>query len=327
MFMFRKGISIIVLVLLTGAILLGGCSKSTPTKQAENNYPNKPITIIVPFAAGGSSDIGTRLVAKRLETELGQPVVVENVPGAAGWLGWQKMAKAKPDGYTLSLFTLSYITSYLNPETKRDMNLESITQLANHVLDVTAWAVKPDSQFKDAKELLAYVKDNPGKISVATSGLYTQHHIALLALDKLGYKMKPVHTNGLSESLTLAMGGHVDVVSMGAGDIRTQAQEGTLRPLAVLDDKRSKFLPDVPTFAENTGITLNAYAARGFAGPANMDAAVVKRLETALQKIMNDPTHIAEMEAKGLDVRYMDSAVYKVFLKKEESENKRVLGW
>ena len=324
---FTKGICLLTAFLLAGTIL-AGCSKAADLRKAAGStYPNKPITLIVPYSAGGSSDVGARLVAKRLEKELGQPVVVENVPGAAGWIGWHKLAKANPDGYTLSLFTLNYITSYLNPEPKRDMNLDSVTHLVNHVLDITAWGVKPDSRFKDVKELMAYVKENPGKVSVATSGIYTQHHVALIALEKLGYKMKPVHTNGLSESLTMAMGGHVDVVSMGAGDIRNQAKEGTLRALAVLDAKRSKFLPDVPTFAESTGINMNAYAARGFAGPANMDPAAVKRLETALKKIMEDPSHVAEMEAMGLDVRYMDSVSYKAFLKQEETDTKKVLGW
>ncbi|MCX7780108.1 MAG: tripartite tricarboxylate transporter substrate binding protein [Negativicutes bacterium] len=323
----RKTISLVLVLLMLGVILVG-CSNFAGKKQAaDSTYPNKPITLIVPYSAGGSSDIGARLVAKRLEQELGQPVVVENVVGAAGWVGWQKLAKAKPDGYTLSLFTLAYITSYLNPDNKRDMNLDNVTQLVNHVWDVTAWAVKPDSPFKDARELLAYVKANPGKVTVATSGVYTQHHIAVLALDKLGYKMKPVHTNGLAESLTMALGGHVDVVSMGAGDVRNQVKEGALRALAVLDTKRSRFLPDVPTFAENTGINLNAYAARGYVGPANMDPAAVKRLETAFKKIMEDPQHVAEMEAMGLDVRYMDSKAYKAFLKQEEADQKKALGW
>lgn len=325
----KKGIGLLMVFLLLG-LVLAGCSNQTPTAKksaAISNYPNKPITIIVPFTAGGSADVGTRLIAKRLEKELGQPLVIENVLGAAGWVGWQKLSKAKPDGYTLALNTLAYTTSYLNPQNKRDMNLDSITQLANHVWDVTAWGVLPGSPFKDAKELLAYVKANPGKVTVATSGAYTQHHIAVLALEKLGYKMKPVHANGLAESLTLVLGGHVDLVSMGAGDIRNQTKEGTLRALATLDDKRSRFLPEVPTFEENTGIKLKAYAARGYIGPQNMDPAAVKRLEEAFEKIMKDPQHIAEMEAMGLEVRYMDSKTYKAFLKQDEAEQKKAMGW
>lgn len=313
---------------LAGAVLTG-CSKSAPAdkKSAASNYPTKPITLIVPYSAGGSSDVGARLVAKRLETELGQPVVVENVTGASGWIGWTKMMKAKPDGYTLSLMNMTFITSYLNPENKRDMNLNNVTLLARHVQDTTAWAVRPDSPYKNVKELMEYVKANPGKVSVATSGIYTQHHIALIGLEKLGYKMKAVHTSGVSEALTTAMGGHVDIVSMGAGDIRNLAKEGTMRPMVVLDDERSKYLPDTLTMKEAIGTDVSAFAARGFACPANTDPAAVKRLEAALQKVMADPEHVAEMERMGLQVSYQNSADYTTFMKNVETNMKKTMGW
>lgn len=325
----KKWVGLFAVSMLLVAALSGcGGKAPEPKKQAAtSNYPNKPITLIVPYSAGGSSDVGARLVGKRLEKELGQPVVIENVTGAAGWIGWTKMAKAKPDGYTLSLMNMTFITSYLNPEKKRDMNLDSVTLLANHVWDVTAWGVKPDSPYKNIKELMEYVKANPGKVTVATSGVYTQHHIAVIALDKLGYKMRPVHTSGVSEAMTTVMGGHVDIVSMGAGDIRNAAKEGTLRPLVVLDKKRSKFLPNVPTMAEATGQEVNAFALRGFASPAGTDPAAVKRLEEAFKKILADKDHIAEMEKMGLEVHYMDSAEYKKFMKEVEVNQKKTLGW
>ena len=325
-----KKMSCVLLVFLLLGTVLAGCSKSTaPDKKAAEatNYPNKPITLIVPYSAGGSSDVGARLAAKRLENELGQPVVIENVTGASGWVGWSKMMKAKPDGYTLSLMNMTFITSYLNPENKRDMNLNNVTLLARHVQDTTAWAVRPDSPYKNVKELMAYVKENPGKVSVATSGIYTQHHIALIALEKLGYKMKAVHTSGVSEALTTAMGGHVDIVSMGAGDIRNLAKDGTMRPMVVLDDERSKYLPDVMIMKEAIGSDVSAFAARGFALPANTDPAVVKRLEAAFKKIMADPEHIAEMEKMGLQVSYQDSNDYKTFMKNVETNMKQTMGW
>ena len=114
----KKWVGLFAVSMLLVAVLSGcGGKAPEPKKQAGmSNYPNKPITLIVPYSAGGSSDVGARLVGKRLEKELGQPVVIENVTGAAGWIGWTKMAKAKPDGYTLSLMNMTFITSYLNPE-------------------------------------------------------------------------------------------------------------------------------------------------------------------------------------------------------------------
>ena len=298
-----------------------------PSAADAADFPKKNITIIVPYSAGGSSDIGARRLAQHLEKELGVSVIVDNAAGASGWVGWNKMMKAKPDGYTIALFTLAYVDGYLNPEMKRTQNLSNVTPIARHVLDTTAWAVKPDSPYKDAKELLEYVKQNPGKIKVATSGVLTQHHILLIELDKLGYKMEPVHTNGVADVMTMVLGGHVDVASLGAGDIRKQAKDGELRALAVMDSNRSRFLPDTPTLKESTGLPLEAYAARGYAGPAKMDPKIVAILSEALGKAMNQPDHIKDMENMGLDVAYLNSADYLAFLKKIEKEHKEALGW
>lgn len=298
----------------------------SPTADAAD-FPQKNITLIVPYSAGGSSDIGARRLAQHLEKELGVSVIIDNTAGASGWIGWNKLIKARPDGYTLALITLAYVDGYLHPDMKRTQNLTNVTPIARHILDTTAWAVKPDSPFKDAKELLDYVKRNPGKIKVATSGILTQHHILLIELEKQGYKMEPVHTNGVADVMTMVLGGHVDVGSLGAGDIRKQAKEGDLRALAVMDSKRSRFLPDTPTMKESTGLSLEAYAARGYAGPASMDPKIVNVLSEAFGKAMNQPDHVKDMENMGLDVGYLSSTDWLVFLKKIEKEHKETLGW
>jgi tripartite-type tricarboxylate transporter receptor subunit TctC len=291
------------------------------------DYPNRNISLIVPYTAGGSSDIGARRHAQYLEKELGVPIVIDNVAGAGGWVGWNKLLKAKPDGYTIAQLNLVYVDGYLNPEMKRTQNLSSITPLARHVLDTTAWAVKPDSPFKDAKELLEYVKANPGKVKVGTSGVMTQHHLLLIQLEKLGYKMEPVHCNGTADVLTMVLGGHLDVASLGAGDVRKQVKDGSLRGLAVMSSERSRFLPETPTLSENAGLALEAYAARGYAGPANMDPAVVKVLADALGKSMNTPEHVKDMENLGLEVKYLNNDDWLAFLKKIEKEHKEIMGW
>lgn len=299
---------------------------AAPSAQAAG-YPQKNITLIVPYSAGGSSDIGARRHVQFLEKELGVSVIIDNTAGAGGWVGWNKLMKAKPDGYTIAQLNLVFVDGYLNPEMKRKQNLDSITPLARHVLDTTAWAVRPESPYKDAKELLEYVKANPGKVKVATSGVMTQHHILLIQLEKLGYKMEPVHTNGLADVMAMVLGGHVDVASLGAGDVRKQVKDDELRALAVMAPERSRFLPDTPTLQENTGLALEAYAARGYAGPAGMDPAIVALLSNALAKAMNHPEHIADMENLGMDVAYLNSEDWKAFLKKIEKEHKEILGW
>ncbi|CAK7073200.1 MAG: hypothetical protein DELT_01991 [Desulfovibrio sp.] len=308
-------------------LLLGFLSFALFPAPAAAKYPEKAVTLIVPFGAGGSADLAARLIGKRLEGELGKPVVVENLVGGAGWVGWTKLTKAKPDGYTIAVFSLAYVPGYLNPANKRTMNLSNVTPLVNQTWDVTAWAVKPDSPYKDVKELMAYVKDNPGKIKVAVSITYSQHHLILLELAKQGYKMTPVHTSGVADSLAMVIGGHIDVASVGVGDVRRQMKDGALRPLAVMDTQRSPLLAETPTFLEAMGMEITGFAARGFAGPANMDPEAVKRLNEAFKKIMEDQEFIAEMAKMDVVLKYMDSAEYQEFLKKMETQYKTILGW
>ncbi|MGI6074744.1 MAG: Bug family tripartite tricarboxylate transporter substrate binding protein [Pyramidobacter sp.] len=316
-FTLKKSLIILLVLMFSGAFVF----------SARAAYPTKKITMYVPYSAGGSSDLGVRRLSQRIEKVLGQPIIVENVIGAGGWVAWNKLARAKPDGYTLSMLALPYVAGYLNLATKRNMDLNSITPLANHVIDFTAWAVLPSFPYKDIKELLEYVKIHPGEVKVATSGVNTQHHILLIELAKLGYKMEPVHTNGLSDALTMALGGHVDIVSLGAGDVRKQVKDGNLRALAVMSDRRSPFLPDVPTLAEATGLNLQAFAARGYAAPANLDKEASEVLNAAFAKVMAEPEHVKEMDLMGLEVRYMNSDDYMKFLKSVEKQYKDALGW
>ena len=241
--------------------------------SAQAAYPTKKITMYVPYSAGGSSDLGVRRLSQHLEKVLGQPVIVENVVGAGGWIAWNKLARAKPDGYTLSMFALPYVAGYLNPATKRNMDLTSLTPLVNHVIDFTAWAALPSFPHKDMKELL------------------------------------------------------VDIVSLGAGDVRKQVKEGNLQALAVMSDRRSPFLPEVPTLAEATGVNLQAFAARGYAAPGKLDKEASEVLNAAFASVMADPDHVKEMDFMGLEVRYMNSADYMKFLKSVEKQYKDALGW
>jgi tripartite-type tricarboxylate transporter receptor subunit TctC len=297
------------------------------TTSAFAAYPTKKITLICPYSAGGTSDIGDRQFGRELEKLVDKPVIVENTPGASGWIAWNKLGRSKPDGYTISEFNLTYIAGYLNPATKRNMNLDSVTLLANHVIDYTAWGVRADSKFNNMTELLAYVKEHPGEIKVATTGLNTQHHLLLIELERLGYKMEPVHTKGASDALTMALGGHVDIVSLGAGYLNKQVKEGSMKALAVFSPEPSTMIPGVPTMKEQTGLDLVTFAARGFAAPANLDPEALKVLDEACKKIMSDPEYVKRLADLGFEVRYMGSDDYKPFLLSVEKQYKEAFGW
>lgn len=290
-------------------------------------YPEKVIRFIVPYSPGGSSDITARMLAPELEKILGQSVIVENITGAGGWVGWNELMKAEPDGYTIGEITLVYITSYLNPELNRKETLDSITLFVNHVTDYTAWAVRPDSPYKNMKDLLSFVKDNPGKIKVATSGANTQHHRLVLQFEKQGYKMEALHTGGTADSQALILGGHVDVASIGAGDVRKQMDAGALIPLTTFSEKRSVFLPDTPTLHEQTGMGFVGFDSRGIAGPKGIDPEVIKVLNNAFEKVMTDPAWIAKMETIGQEVNYIDNEHYRDYLGSIAEDIRGTMNW
>lgn len=318
----KKGTKIFVAFVTTFILVL-----SFAATEARAVYPEKPVKFIIPYSPGGSSDLTARLLAPELEKVLGQRIIVENVVGAGGWVGWNTVMKANPDGYTICELTLTYVASYLNPEMKRVENLDSLTTLVNHVIDHTAWAARTDFPYKNMNDLLAYVKENPGKIKVGITGKNSQHHRLLILLERLGYKMEPVITTGTADSTSLAIGGHLDIASIGAGDVRQQVKAGTMIPLCVFSKKRSVFLPDVQTMFEQTGLELEGFAARGIVGPKNMDPEAVRILCEAFDKVMTDPEWAKKMEKIGQEVYYIDHENYRTYLENVEKEIKDTLGW
>lgn len=327
----------IVLIL---TLLLAACSSNTNTNTASksegeekkdgNTFPNKPITLVVSFAAGGGTDLGARILAPYLEDELGVPVVVENKPGGGGWIGYADLIKAKPDGYTIGyLNTPGLITGYLNPTTNRDENLDNFEYLASHVLDAGVLAVRADDdRFNTIEDLVEYAKSNP--VTATTNGVASGNHIASLQLnEQLGTKINPVHFDGTAEAFTAVLGGHVDVFVAKVGEAVEPVNEGQIKVLGVMMKERVPQFPDVPTLTETVGEVVN-YSSRGIGAPKGIDPETVKILQDALEKAINNEEHIAKMEELGLNVDLLIGEDYKNMLLEEEktvSSIKSVLGW
>lgn len=323
-------------LMLVSILVLAACSSDTTTKSSAeekkdgNVFPNKPITLIVSFAAGGGTDLGARILAPYLEKELGVPVVIENKPGGGGWIGYSDLIKAKPDGYTIGyLNTPGLITGYLNPSTQRDESLDSVEYIASHVLDAGVLAVKADDdRFNTIEDLIKYAKSN--NVTASTNGVASGNHMASLQLnDELGTNFKPVHFDGTAEALTAVLGGHVDVLVAKAGEVLEPVQEGQFKVLAVMMEERITQFPDVPTLKESVGEVIN-YSSRGIGAPKDIDTETLKILQGAFEKAINNPEHIAKMEELGLNVDLLVGEDYKNMLLEEEkvvSELKGVLGW
>ena len=236
-------------------------------------FPARGILVIVPYSAGGGSDISARLLARDLEAVLGKPVTVENRAGGGGWIGWGSLAQSQPDGYTIGYVNApSMFAGYLDKSQggARKENLDSFTPLINHVVDYNMWAVKPDSKFKTVKDVLDEAKKRPGTITLNGGGHGTDDHIAVLGIGaNTGTTFQMIHFRGTPEGKTQVLGGNIEVyacnVSEGAEDVKA----GVIRPLGVMSPERSKFIPDTPTFREQ-GFNEVWSVSRGIAAPAGL---------------------------------------------------------
>ncbi|SMB93645.1 Tripartite-type tricarboxylate transporter, receptor component TctC [Thermanaeromonas toyohensis ToBE] len=336
-FRYKKGIVLLLIGLFLLALVLAGCSgkpQSPSTGQGAKEekptvkFPEKPLTLIVAYGAGGGTDITARLLAAHLEKELGQPVNVINVTGGGGWNGWSQLAHSKPDGYTIGYINVPNIfPGYLDPKVKRPENLESFAVIMNHVTDPCIWAVKGDSKYKSLQELLDDAKKNPEKISFAAHGVGGDDHLALLQVEKVtGAKFKVVHNDSTSISITQVLGGHVQVLGANVSEVFNQHKKGELRVLGVMAEKRSEFLPDVPTFKEQ-GLNVIMSVSRGIAAPAGTPKEILDILTSALDKATKNPEHIAKAKELGLALDPIKGEDYKKFLKAEEQRIKELMGW
>jgi tripartite-type tricarboxylate transporter receptor subunit TctC len=293
-------------------------------------YPTRPINLIVGFPAGGSTDIGARVVAGIAEKSIGQPIVVVNKGGAGGQVGWTELARAKPDGYTLGFLNLPATnTTILDPERQAIFNEASFTPIINQVLDPGVVWVAASSPFKTMKDVIDAAKSKPGTVRAATTGILSDDHLAILMVEEAnpGAFFRIVHLLGGAAQMKETLGGNIDVSFDNVGGIVPQVRGGQVRALAVMDTERSKFLPDVPTMKELGMPNVISSSTRGIAGPKGMDPAVVKTLQDVLSKAMADADHVKRLEDAGLAIKIMVGAEYEAYYKETHEKAKKYTEW
>jgi tripartite-type tricarboxylate transporter receptor subunit TctC len=295
---------------------------------AHAQYPERGITLIVPYGAGGGTDITARLLAKDVEPVLGKPVTVENRSGGGGWVGWGALAAAKPDGYTLGYLNVpSMYAGYLDHLHHRKETLESFTPLMNHVIDYNVWAVRSDSPFRTVSEVIEAGKKTPDEITIAAYGAGGDDHIAILSIQaETGAKFVAVHHRSTAEGRTQVLGGHVQVLAANVSEVAEEVRTGQLRLLGVMSPERSKFFPNAPTFKDQ-GFNQVWSVSRGIAGPAGLPQDVVAALTTALEKTLNSKEHQQKAEQLSLQPLVMKGEAYRKFLKDNEQSIKKLMGW
>jgi tripartite-type tricarboxylate transporter receptor subunit TctC len=281
--------------------------------------PGRPVQIILPYPPGGGSDISARALAPVLEKELGTPVVVVNRPGANSQIGLAQTAQARPDGYTLCYgLWPSTITLYLDPSRKAGFNRTSFTPLAMHVIDPGSIIVRADSPLKTLADLIAAARARPGAVRVSDPGILSWEQLASIRLQKLnGISVNQIHYQGSAPELVALLSGEIDVAFVATGTAMTQSRAGAARTLAVLDEKESEFLPDVPTAAAQ-GSPIVTGSARGFVAPAGLPTPVEQRLVQALERAIGSEEHRRKMRELGLPIRFMGPTEFRRYWDAEE---------
>ncbi len=287
-------------------------------------YPSKPITLIVPFNAGGATDVQARALAQAAVKELKQQTVVVNQPGVSGTLAPASMARqAAPDGYTIALTTGLQLRQPHLQKVSYDP-LKDFTYIINIAAYTHGITVGKDAPWKDVKELLAHAKANPGKVSYGTVGKGSTAHIAMARLAKsAGVELNFVPFKGAVEVFTAVQGGHLDIAA--EAGFATTVDGGKGRLLAVFNDTRLKNRPTVPTVKE-LGHDIVVNGSYGIAGPKGMDPKVVQVLHDAFKKAMDDPEFNRVLEQNDQTKIYMDSKAYTDWAAKTFAEEKRYIG-
>ena len=304
-------------ILLAAALL--ACLAASPAVQAQDRYPSKPITYIVPFGAGGTTDILARLVTQKAGAGLGATFIIENKPGAGGSNGSDLTAKSAPDGYTIQGGTISShaINASLYSKLPYDpiRNFQPITMIGSmpNVL-----VVRADSPYRSVQDVVGAIKAKPGTVNYASSGTGTSQHLSGVFFEQMtGGRMVHVPYKSSAESLNALLSGQgADLIFENLAPALPHIKAGKLRALGVTSDRRASALPDVPAIAETLpGFSIVSWQA--IFAPAGVPQPVVDKLSAELIRAINDPDVKAKLVGQGIEPSGMPPAELAAFQKAE----------
>ena len=303
--------------LITVLFIGEGLSKET--------YPERPVTVIVPWGAGGMTDSVTRAICKAVEKELGQSVIVENKAGGSGVIGLNYVLKSKPDGYTLVITTSS--AYFMVPHThgvpytpKTDIvDIVPICKFDHGI------AVRTDSPWKTYEDVLKYAKENPGKFTYSCAGVGVTQHIAMERISiKEGIKWTMVPFKSGAEAVTALLGGHTDATAQGSLELLPSINAGKLKLLLSLNDFRWKSVPDAPMILER-GYDFYAWSFISVLGPKGLPEPIRQRLEDAFNKAKKDPSFVEVMNQFKIEASSMSGKEHGVFWRSKYDEMGKIV--
>ncbi len=288
---------------------------------AQSAWPNRPVTLVVPWGAGGGTDATARIVAAILEKNLGQPFNVVNRTGGSGVVGHSAIATAAPDGYTIGMVTVEI--TMMHHQGLTDLKPTSYTPLALMNEDPPGVQVKADGQFKDIKQLAEFIKANPGKLKASGTGQGGIWHLALVGwLNAMGLKADAVPwvpSNGAAPAMQDLAAGGIDLVTCSVPEGKAMIDAGKAKSLAIMAAQRNPLFPDVPTLNETLGINYSVGAWRGIAGPKGMPADIAAKLTAELKKAYDSSEFKDFMKARGFGTVWAPANEFADFMAKGDA--------
>lgn len=293
-----------------------GAASTLAAPALAQAFPSRPITLIVPWGAGGGTDATARIVGSLLEKEFGQPVNVVNRTGGSGVVGHQAIASGAPDGYTIGMVTVEITMMHWQGLTP--LKHDSYTPLALMNEDPPGVQVSNSSPYADVKALAEAIKANPGKLKASGTGQGGIWHLALVGwLGAMGLPANAVPwvpSNGAAPAMQDLAAGGLDIVTCSVPEAKAMLDAGRAKSLAIMAGARNPQFPNVPTLKESLGIDYSVGAWRGIAGPKGMPAPIAERLTAALKKINESKEFIDFMTARGFGIKWADGAGYAKFM-------------
>lgn len=295
--------------LILGSVALASSMLAMPAFAA---FPEKPITMICPWTAGGGTDTLLRALSKEAEKHLGQTINVVNQTGGGGAIGHNAIRAARPDGYTVGMITFEL--NSLPPQGLVPFTWKNFDPLMRINSDPAALTVRADAPYSTVRGFMDYAKSNPGQVTIGNSGPGSVWHIAAgLAAEKTGVAVKHVPFDGAQPAVTALVGGHIKAVAVSVAEVRGQVQAGNLKILGVMASERDKLFPDVPTFIQQ-GVDVEFYTWRGLAAPKGVPPEARAKIVDAYKKAF-DSKEFKDFAAKAsLNLSYQDGAEFSKFL-------------
>ncbi|MGQ9369189.1 tripartite tricarboxylate transporter substrate binding protein [Azospirillum sp. ST 5-10] len=304
---------------LTGAVVSAGLMAGVQAAE----YPTKQIELIVPYAAGGGTDLVARAFADAANRHLPKAIGVVNKTGGAGAVGLTEIMAARPDGYKIGMGTVEI--TMLPHLGLAQFSVDDYTPIARLNAEPSAVTVNADAPWKTIEEFLAEAKANPGKVRIGNSGTGAIWHLAAEAMGKkAGAVFNHIPYDGANPAVTALLGNHIEAVTVSPAEVASQVAAGKLRILAVMDEERSTTFPDVPTLKEK-GIDVSVATWRGIVVPKRTPKAVVDTLRSAAKAAAEEPSFRDQLKKMNLTYAYADSDQFKAVMQKDNAFFKQLM--